>query len=114
MKFLIMPSAPDLSDVRCSATVIFSQSHSVHIPRFVRDEVSRPYRTAGKIMVLCIFIIIIFYIADEKIEGSGLNGNKNYQSSISSSFPPESIVGVIDITNYLNIHVLSDLPAPVH
>jgi hypothetical protein len=31
-----------------------------------------------------------FFTADEKTEGSGLNGSKHYQSSISSQFPPES------------------------
>jgi hypothetical protein len=36
-------------------------------------------------MVLCILIFMIFFLtADEKTEGSGPNGSKDYQNLISS------------------------------
>jgi hypothetical protein len=46
----------------------------------IRDHVSCPYRTTGKIIV---FYIIIFTIsrADEKTEASGLNGSMHYYNS---------------------------------
>jgi hypothetical protein len=47
-----------------------------------RDQVSHPYRTTGKIILLCI-LIYMFLTADEKIKGSELNGRKLYPNSIS-------------------------------
>jgi hypothetical protein len=38
----------------------------------------------------CILQFFILYIADGKTKGSGLNGTKHYQNSVSSEFPPES------------------------
>jgi hypothetical protein len=43
----------------------------------VRDQVSQPYRTTGKIIVLYI-LICMFLTADWKTKGSGLNGSKHY------------------------------------
>jgi hypothetical protein len=42
------------------------------------------YRTTGKMIVLCILIFTFLYIRRGKKEGSGLNGIKHYQNSISS------------------------------
>jgi hypothetical protein len=41
----------------------------------IRDQVLQPYRTTGKTIVLYI-VIFTFLAADEKTEGSGLNGSK--------------------------------------
>jgi hypothetical protein len=49
----------------------------------VRYQISHPYRTTGKSTVLNI-LIFKFLRADEKTEGSALNGSKHYQNSISS------------------------------
>jgi hypothetical protein len=38
--------------------------------------------------------LLSFLTADEKTEGSGPNGSKHYQNSISSQFPPESNLNV--------------------
>jgi hypothetical protein len=51
----------------------------------VRDLVSHTYRTTGKIIYspLC-SIIFNFSTAEDKTEGSGLNGSMHYQNSMSS------------------------------
>jgi hypothetical protein len=46
----------------------------------VSDQLSHPYRTTSKFVVLH---ILIFFIADEKTKGSGQNGSKHYHNSIS-------------------------------
>jgi hypothetical protein len=85
MKILVMqifstlpsshPSSGQISSsAPCSQTPLFCSSLSV------RDEVSLPYRATGKIIILFMFM---FFIADEKTEGSGPNGSKHYQNSIS-------------------------------
>jgi hypothetical protein len=49
----------------------------------VRDQVSQPYRSTGKIIVFYI-LIFTFFAADEKTLYSVLNGSKHYQNSTSS------------------------------
>jgi hypothetical protein len=59
-------------------------------PLNVRNQVTHPHKTFGKIRVL---YTVIFMFLDSRWEdknGSGLNGNKHYQNSISSQFPSES------------------------
>jgi hypothetical protein len=41
----------------------------------VRDQVSHPYRTTGRIIILCI-VIFMFWAAEKKTEGSGLHGSR--------------------------------------
>jgi hypothetical protein len=48
-------------------------------PLNLKDYVSHPYRTKGKLMVVYISIST-FWTADGKTEGSRLNGNKSYQN----------------------------------
>jgi hypothetical protein len=49
----------------------------------VRDQVSHPYRTTGKIILFYIVIFMFLKTADEKPKGTGLNGRKHYLNSIS-------------------------------
>jgi hypothetical protein len=57
--------------------------HTQSMSLNVRDQVSYPYRTTSRIIVLYI-LISTFSIAGEKTECSGPNGSKYYQNSISS------------------------------
>jgi hypothetical protein len=61
----------------------FSNTLSPYSSLNVRDQVLHPYRTTGKIIVLYI-LTFMFWTADERTKGSGLNGSKHYGSSISS------------------------------
>jgi hypothetical protein len=61
----------------------FSNTLSLGSSLNVRDKVSQPYRTIGKIIVLYL-LILNFWTADEKTEGSGLSGSKHNQTSIFS------------------------------
>jgi hypothetical protein len=61
---------------------VFSFTLSLCSSLNVRDQVSHPYRTTGKITVLNIQIFKSS-AADEKTGGSGLNGSKHYHNSIS-------------------------------
>jgi hypothetical protein len=58
-------------------------------PQSSRDQISHPYRTKGKTVVLYI-LFLCFSTTGEKTEGSGPNSSKHYQNSVSSQFPPES------------------------
>jgi hypothetical protein len=62
---------------------IFSNTLSLRSFLNIRDQVSHPYRTTGKIKFL---YIPIFMFLDSRREdkSSGLNGRKCYPSSISS------------------------------
>jgi hypothetical protein len=64
----------------------FSNSFSICHSLSVRDQVSHPFRTRGKIIVLCI-PIFKFFESRKKAESSGLNGSKLYQNSVSPFFP---------------------------
>jgi hypothetical protein len=70
-----------------------------------RDQVSHPYRTIGKIIVVYI-LIFLFLIADEKTKDSGLNGSKHYPNSVCSQFYPESNFVTV-IPKYLNCATFS-------
>jgi hypothetical protein len=48
--------------------------HHILKTLYVRDQVSQPYKTRGKIKVLR-NLILRFLTADEKKKGSGLNDN---------------------------------------
>jgi hypothetical protein len=60
---------------------LLSNTRSLCSSLNVSDQVSHPYRTAGRIVVL---YILIFRFLDSRREdkSSGLNGSKHYQSSI--------------------------------
>jgi fucose permease len=64
---------------------LFSNSLSLCSFLNVTDQVSHPYKTIGKIIVLYI-IIFTFLEADARKKGSGLNSSKHYPSSVSSLF----------------------------
>jgi hypothetical protein len=61
---------------------LFSNSHSLRSFFNVRYQVSHPYRTTSKIIVM--YILMFTFLAYQKIKGSGLNGSKNCKNSISS------------------------------
>jgi hypothetical protein len=63
----------------------------------VRDQLSHPYRTKGKIIVLCI-LIFKFSTATEKTEGSGANGNKHYHNSVGTPFYLQPVRGAENLT----------------
>jgi hypothetical protein len=63
----------------CRSKTIVEEDAFLH----VRDQVSHPYVTTGKIIILCI-LIFTFLTADENTDGSGLNGSKHCQKSIPS------------------------------
>jgi hypothetical protein len=60
-------------------TNIINLCSSLH----VRDQVSHPFRTTGKIIILYI-LIFTSLTTDWESEGFELNGNKHYQNSIYS------------------------------
>jgi hypothetical protein len=69
---------------------LFSSNLSLCYSVNVRDQVSNPYRTTSKIIVLHILIFTFF---DSRCEDRRLwteNGSKHNQNSIFSKFHPES------------------------
>jgi hypothetical protein len=76
------------SSVQIFSSAPFPQIPSVSSSFHVRDRVTHPYKTKGKIIVL--YIILHFCTADEKINGSELNASKHYPSLICSKFPHDS------------------------
>jgi hypothetical protein len=85
---LIILIIPDEEYKSCSSSLfgpniphntLFLNTLSLCYSLIVRDNVSHPYRTTGKIIVLYILIFIFF----DSRRGSGLNDNKYYQNSIS-------------------------------
>jgi hypothetical protein len=87
--FLQPPITSPLFDPNILLNTMFPYTLSLCSSLNVRDNVSHPYRTTGKIIVLYI-LICTFFTADEKTEGSGLNGSKHYPRSISPELRPES------------------------
>ena len=61
---------------------------SLHSSLNLSDQVSHPYKTRGKIIVLCI-LFFIFWIASCKTKDSPLNDNKHSLTSFCSSFLPK-------------------------
>jgi hypothetical protein len=78
-----------LSPHPASFQIFFSVPCS-HMPAvfIVKDQVSHPYKTTGKIVVL--YIPIFTMLADEKTEGSVMTSSKHYPNSVSFKFPSES------------------------
>jgi hypothetical protein len=62
---------------------LFSNALSLCSSRYVRAQVSHPYKITGKTVVV-FYILILMFLTDEKREGSGLNGKKPYPNPISS------------------------------
>jgi hypothetical protein len=83
-----------LPSVQISSSALFSNTLGSCFFLNVRDEVSHPYKTTGKIIVLHI-LIFTFFGSRQKTKYSGLNGNQHYLDSSSSSFPPESNFDVL-------------------
>jgi hypothetical protein len=76
MKVLVMQSftpsvSPSLFNPNILISTKFSNSRILFSNLNVRDQVSRPYRTTGKIVVFYI-LILMFSTSDEKTEGSWL------------------------------------------
>jgi hypothetical protein len=67
---------------------LFSKTLSLCSSPNVRDQVSHPYSTTGKITVLCI-LIFIFFIWDGKTKDYGLNNSKHSLNLIYSWFHHE-------------------------
>jgi hypothetical protein len=80
--FLHSPVTSSLCGPSILPSTLFSNTLSSCSSLNVRDEVSHPYRTTGKIIILQIQFLSSLE-RDEKKEGSGLNGGKLYQNSVS-------------------------------
>jgi hypothetical protein len=78
--FLHPPITPSLFGPDVLLSTLFSNTHSLCSSLNVRDHVSHPYRTTGKIIVLYI-LTITFLTAGERTKGCGLNGSRHYQNS---------------------------------
>jgi hypothetical protein len=75
MKLLVMQFSPFTSSLfgpNIPLSTLFSNTLSLRSSLNVRDQVSHPYRTTGKIIVLYI-LTFKFLTADEKTEASGPN-----------------------------------------
>jgi hypothetical protein len=84
MQFLHPPATSSLLGPNILLSTLFSNAFSLYSSFNVRDQVSHPYRTTGKIIVFYILVFKFFVTGDTKTEGSGPNGSKHYQNSISS------------------------------
>jgi hypothetical protein len=79
--FLQPPVTLSLFHPNILLNILFSNTLSLCSFLNVRDQVSHPYRTTSKIIVLYILIIMS---VDEKTKAHGLNGRKYYPNSVSS------------------------------
>jgi hypothetical protein len=70
------PLLPSPSQAQIFFSTLFLNTVSLHSSLNVRDEISRPYNTTGKITVLC-SLIFIFLNNELKKKGSVLNDSKN-------------------------------------
>jgi hypothetical protein len=81
--FSTLPSLHPSSVQKILLSTLFSNMLSLFSSLNVKDQVSHPYRTTGKIILLYI-LILTFSTADKKTEGSGKNGSKHSQNLVSS------------------------------
>ncbi|PNF36818.1 hypothetical protein B7P43_G09612, partial [Cryptotermes secundus] len=81
--FLQPPVTSSLFGPNILLNTLFSNTLNLCSSLNVRDQLSHPYRTTGKIKFLYI-LIFCFWTVDEKTKGSGLNGSKHYPGSVSS------------------------------
>jgi hypothetical protein len=80
---------PSLFGPNILLNTLYSNTLSLCSSLTIRDHVSHPYRTTGKIIVLYI-LTFTFFDSRREEKCSGPNGSMHYQNSISSWFPPES------------------------
>jgi hypothetical protein len=64
--FLHFPATSFLLDPNILLNSLFSETHSLRSSLDVSDQLSHPYKTTGKIIILCIFMFIFL---DSKLEG---------------------------------------------
>jgi len=76
-------------------SALFSNTLGLYFPPKMRDQVSYPYKTTGKIIVL-LFYYLRFPIPDGKIKDSALHNNMHSPNLIYSSFLREWILDVSD------------------
>jgi hypothetical protein len=77
------PDTSSLLGTNIFLSTLLSNTLSIHSFLNFSDHVSRPYKTAGKIIVLYI-LIFIFWIENWKANDSAPNNSKQSLTSISS------------------------------
>jgi hypothetical protein len=82
--FLHPPVTSFLLGPNIILNILFSNALSLCSSLVVTDQVSHPYKTRGKIIVLYILTFTFVDSRQETRKSPGLNGSKHYQNSASS------------------------------